>query len=78
MELHAKVTIFGEGCHGHLTKQLVKRFNLRENSESQTYGIGLKELWEINPEIHKPGTVEHTIGWPLVSDIYYFKSLSIL
>lgn len=70
MELHAKVTIFGEGCHGHLTKQLVKRFNLRENSESQTYGIGLKELWEINPEIHKPGTVEHTIGWPLDKNTY--------
>lgn len=66
MELHAKCTIFAEGCHGHLTKQLVKRFNLREHSESQTYGIGIKEVWEIPAEKHQPGLVEHTIGWPLV------------
>lgn len=67
MELHAKITIFAEGCRGHLTKQLEKKFNLRENSDPQSYGIGLKEIWEINPEKHVPGTVEHTIGWPLVS-----------
>ncbi|XP_066905444.1 electron transfer flavoprotein-ubiquinone oxidoreductase, mitochondrial [Halyomorpha halys] len=65
MELHAKVTVFAEGCHGHLTKGLMKKFNLRENCEPQSYGLGVKELWEINPELHKPGTVEHTIGWPL-------------
>lgn len=67
MELHAKVTIFGEGCHGHLAKQLYKKFNLRENCQPQTYGIGLKELWEVAPEHHQPGMVEHTVGWPFVS-----------
>ncbi|XP_026684658.1 electron transfer flavoprotein-ubiquinone oxidoreductase, mitochondrial-like [Diaphorina citri] len=67
MELHAKVTIFAEGCHGHLTKSLSSRFNLRDNACPQTYGIGLKEVWEVKPELHKPGRVEHTIGWPLVS-----------
>lgn len=67
MELHAKVTVFAEGCHGHLTKGLIKKFNLREHSDPQTYGLGVKELWEIKPENHFPGTVEHTVGWPLVS-----------
>lgn len=65
MELHAKCTIFAEGCHGHLAKQLTKKFNLREKSETQTYGIGLKEVWEIEPSKHRPGLVEHSIGWPL-------------
>uniref|UniRef100_A0A0A9X3G6 Electron transfer flavoprotein-ubiquinone oxidoreductase n=1 Tax=Lygus hesperus TaxID=30085 RepID=A0A0A9X3G6_LYGHE len=65
MELHAKVTIFAEGCHGHLTKGLFNKFNLRENCEAQTYGIGLKEVWEIDPEKHDPGRVEHSFGWPL-------------
>ncbi|XP_022901839.2 electron transfer flavoprotein-ubiquinone oxidoreductase, mitochondrial [Onthophagus taurus] len=65
MELHAKCTIFSEGCHGHLTKQIIKKFNLRANAEPQTYGIGLKEIWEIEPTKHQPGLVEHTIGWPL-------------
>lgn len=68
MELHAKVTIFAEGCHGHLTKTLNNRFKLRENCEPQTYGLGVKEVWEIEPEKHKPGTVEHTVGWPLVGN----------
>ena len=67
MELLAKVTIFGEGCHGHLAKQLYQKFRLRDNCEPQTYGIGFKELWEVSPELHKPGTVEHTVGWPFVS-----------
>lgn len=70
MELRAKCTIFSEGCHGHLAKQLYQRFNLREHCQPQTYGIGLKELWEIDPALHKPGTVEHTIGWPLPFDTY--------
>jgi len=65
MEFHAKTTIFAEGCRGHLTKQLLKKFNLMSKSEAQTYGIGLKEVWEIKPEFHQPGLVEHTIGWPL-------------
>ncbi|XP_046394961.1 electron transfer flavoprotein-ubiquinone oxidoreductase, mitochondrial isoform X1 [Ischnura elegans] len=70
MELHAKCTIFAEGCHGHLAKQLFKKFNLREKCEPQTYGIGLKEIWEIEPSKHKPGTVEHTVGWPLDKNTY--------
>lgn len=53
MELHAKITIFGEGCRGHLTKQLMNRFDLNASNEPQTYGIGLKEIWEVNPELHK-------------------------
>lgn len=65
MELHAKCTIFAEGCHGHLSKQIINKFNLRANSEPQTYGIGLKEIWEIDPAKHSPGRVEHSIGWPL-------------
>ncbi|XP_046489340.1 electron transfer flavoprotein-ubiquinone oxidoreductase, mitochondrial [Neodiprion pinetum] len=70
MELHAKCTIFAEGCHGHLAKQLFKQFNLREKSEPQTYGIGLKEVWEVEPSKHRPGAVEHTIGWPLDKNTY--------
>jgi hypothetical protein len=66
MELHAKCTIFSEGCHGHLAKQLYSNFNLRENCLPQSYGIGFKELWEIKPENHHPGRVEHSLGWPLV------------
>ncbi|EDW01806.1 electron transfer flavoprotein-ubiquinone oxidoreductase, mitochondrial [Drosophila grimshawi] len=65
MELHAKTTIFAEGCRGHLSKQIMEKFGLNEGSDSQTYGIGLKEVWEIAPEHHQPGLVEHSIGWPL-------------
>ncbi|KAL5011888.1 hypothetical protein ScPMuIL_010439 [Solemya velum] len=70
MELHAKVTIFSEGCHGHLAKQLFKKFDLRKDCLPQSYGIGVKELWEIDPEKHRPGRVEHTIGWPFDSHTY--------
>ncbi|CAL1289746.1 unnamed protein product [Larinioides sclopetarius] len=70
MELHAKCTIFAEGCHGHLAKQLYQKFNLRANCEPQTYAIGLKEVWEVEPSKHKPGTVEHTVGWPLNHKTY--------
>jgi electron-transferring-flavoprotein dehydrogenase len=66
MELHAKCTIFAEGCHGHLAKGIYKKFNLRTECEPQTYAIGLKELWEIDPAKHHPGRIEHTVGWPLV------------
>jgi len=65
MELHAKVTIFGEGCHGQLAKTLYRDLDLRKDCEVQTYGIGFKEVWEIDPAHHIPGMVEHTIGWPL-------------
>ncbi|KAL5460446.1 hypothetical protein EMCRGX_G033896 [Ephydatia muelleri] len=70
MELHAKFTLFGEGCHGSLTKSLFSKFNLRKNCQPQTYGIGLKELWEVDPSKHHPGQVEHTIGWPLDHTTY--------
>lgn len=55
------------GCHGHLTKQIIKKFDLRKNAQPMSYAIGIKELWEITPEKHKPGLVEHTVGYPLVS-----------
>ena len=70
MELHAKYTVFAEGCRGHLGKLLQERFHLRDGVEPQVYGIGLKELWEIKPEQHQPGLVIHTAGWPLDSDTY--------
>ncbi len=70
MELHAKYTLFAEGARGHLGKQLIAKFKLDENSDPQTYGIGIKELWEIDPKKHKPGLVVHTAGWPLASDTY--------
>jgi len=70
MELHAKYTFFAEGCRGHLGKQLQEHFKLRDGVDPQTYGIGLKELWEIPAEKHQPGLVIHTAGWPLASDTY--------
>ena len=69
-DLLAKQTIFAEGCHGSLTKKLINKYNLRENSDPQTYGIGLKELWEIKPENHKLGEIIHSIGWPLDNQTY--------
>jgi electron-transferring-flavoprotein dehydrogenase len=65
MELHAKYTFFAEGCRGHLGKQLEERFKLRAASDPQVYGIGLKELWQIDPTKHSTGLVMHTAGWPL-------------
>jgi electron-transferring-flavoprotein dehydrogenase len=70
MELHAKYTIFAEGCRGHLGKVLIRKFNLDEGRDPQAYGIGVKELWEIDPERHEPGLVLHTAGWPLKDDTY--------
>ncbi len=70
MELHGKYTIFAEGCRGHLGKQLEAQFRLRDGVEPQTYGIGLKELWEVRPEVHQPGLVVHTGGWPMAPDTY--------
>jgi electron-transferring-flavoprotein dehydrogenase len=70
MELHAKYTFFAEGARGHLGKQLIARFKLDEGKDPQSYGIGIKELWEIDPKMHKPGLVVHTAGWPLASDTY--------
>lgn len=68
MELHGKYTIFSEGCRGHLGKQLIKQYNLDSESDTQHYGIGLKELWEIDPSKHKPGLVVHGAGWPLTKE----------
>ncbi|WP_022727647.1 electron transfer flavoprotein-ubiquinone oxidoreductase [Fodinicurvata sediminis] len=65
MELRAKYTLFAEGCRGSLTKDLEARFKLREGSDPQTYGIGLKELWELDPAQHKEGFVLHSSGWPM-------------
>ena len=70
MELHARYTFFAEGCRGNLGKQLEAKFNLRKDADPQVYGIGLKELWEIPPEKHKPGLVVHTAGWPLDARTY--------
>tara|TARA_R100000306_G_scaffold62312_1_gene68427 strand:- start:30082 stop:31722 length:1641 start_codon:yes stop_codon:yes gene_type:complete len=65
MELHAKYTIFSEGSRGHLGKRLMAKFNLNEGKDPQHYGIGIKELWDVPAEQHKPGLVVHTTGWPL-------------
>ena len=65
LELHAKYTFFAEGARGHLTKQLKRQFDLEANCEPQVYGIGLKELWDIDPANHAPGRVIHSQGWPL-------------
>ncbi len=70
MELRAKQTLFAEGCRGSLTKMLIKKFALDKDCDPQTYGIGIKELWEINPEQHKAGKVIHTVGWPLDFNTY--------
>jgi len=70
MELRAKYTIFAEGCRGNLTKKLFDRFDLRQGCDPQTYGIGIKELWEIPKENHRPGLIEHSIGWPMDGHTY--------
>lgn len=70
MELHGKYTFFAEGCRGHLGKQLEEKFSLRDGVDPQTYGIGLKELWEIKPEQHQLGLVVHSGGWPMQPDTY--------
>jgi len=80
VELRAKITLFAEGCRGSLAKALFRRFGLGANCDSQSYGIGLKELWEVAPANHRPGRVVHTIGWPLDagtyggSFLYHFES----
>ena len=70
MDLLAKQTIFAEGCRGHLTKTLFETFSLREGKDPQTYAIGIKELWDIEPEKSRPGLVWHSVGWPLNTDTY--------
>lgn len=70
MELRARQTVFAEGCRGSLTRELMERFGLRDGAEPQTYGIGIKELWEIDPSRHQPGLVVHTVGWPMDFNTY--------
>ncbi|MGB1077747.1 MAG: NAD(P)/FAD-dependent oxidoreductase, partial [Bdellovibrionales bacterium] len=70
VELHAKHTVFAEGCHGSLTKKLIKKFNLREDSDPQTYGLGVKEVWEVPSENHQEGLIIHTTGWPMDAKTY--------
>jgi len=65
MELHAKYTLFAEGARGSLSKQLIERFGLAQGRQPQKFGIGLKELWQVAPEKHRRGLVQHTMGWPL-------------
>ncbi|WP_162061948.1 electron transfer flavoprotein-ubiquinone oxidoreductase [Undibacterium sp. KW1] len=66
MELHAKYTLFAEGARGHLGKQVIAKYDLNKGKDPQSYGIGIKELWEIDPKQHQPGLVVHTTGWPLM------------
>ncbi|MCZ2495341.1 FAD-binding protein [Xylophilus sp. Kf1] len=70
MELHGKYTIFAEGSRGHLGRQLIDKFALAKDSDPQSYGIGIKELWEIDPKRHQPGFALHSSGWPLDADTY--------
>ena len=70
IEIHAKVTVFAEGCRGHLGKQLIKKFQLDKNRSPQQYGIGFKEIWEIDSTKHQEGLVMHSVGWPLDNKTY--------
>jgi electron-transferring-flavoprotein dehydrogenase len=70
MEFHAKVTLLAEGCHGSLAKQVIKKYDLRSHSSHQTYGLGIKEVWEVQPEKFQSGLVVHSLGYPLPSDTY--------
>ena len=70
MELRARYTLFAEGCRGSLSKRLIERFRLRDDHDPQTYAIGIKELWEIPAADHRPGLVEHSVGWPLDRGTY--------
>ena len=73
VELHAKYTVFAEGSRGHLGRRLIDRFKLADGRDPQSYGIGLKELWEVDAAKHQPGLVVHTAGWPL--DVGYLRRL---
>ena len=70
MEFHARCTLIGEGCHGSLTKQVTKKFDLRRDSQHQTYALGIKEVWEIDPAKFEKGLVVHSMGYPLAMDTY--------
>ena len=70
MEFRAKVTLLGEGCHGSLAKQVIKKYDLRRDSQHQTYGLGIKEVWEVQPEKFESGLIVHSLGYPLPTDTY--------
>ncbi|MAZ76069.1 MAG: electron transfer flavoprotein-ubiquinone oxidoreductase [Micavibrio sp.] len=70
VEIHARQTILTEGCHGSLTKEAIEKYNLREHADPQTYGLGIKEIWEISPDKHNEGSIQHTIGWPVDTMTY--------
>jgi electron-transferring-flavoprotein dehydrogenase len=70
MELHARYTFFAEGARGHLGKQLISKYQLDAGKDPQTYALGIKEIWEIDPKMHQPGLVVHSAGWPLDHDTY--------
>ncbi len=70
IELRATYTLFAEGCRGSLTKRLIERYGLRDGRDMQTYALGIKELWEVPAENHRPGLIEHTVGWPLDRSTY--------
>ena len=70
MELRAKITLFAEGCRGSLSEKLIKEFSLRSEASPQTYGIGIKEIWQVEAAKHRLGHVEHSVGWPLDADTY--------
>ena len=70
VDLTAEYTLFAEGCRGFLSEQLMERYELRTNCDPQTYGLGIKEIWEVDPALHQPGLVMHTAGWPLSNDVY--------
>ena len=77
MELRAKFTLFGEGVRGHLSKTLIDRFDLRKNASVQNYGLGFKELWELDPKRHEEGFILHSAGWPMDSKTWGDRSFII-
>ncbi len=70
VELRARQTVFAEGCRGSLTKTLFEKFGLRDGADPQTFGLGIKELWQVDPSAHRPGQITHTIGWPVDTETY--------
>lgn len=70
MEIHGKQVVLAEGCRGSLSERVIKKYNLREGHDPQSYGIGLKEVWEVPEANLIPGLVEHTVGYPLPNDVY--------
>ena len=70
IEIKAKQTVFAEGCRGSLSEKVMEELNLRQECDPQNYGIGLKEVWEVNNNNFKPGLIQHTVGWPLDSSVY--------